>query len=110
MIRFADTHPEFGPGDLVRHRQYGYRGIVVAADLRCRADHDWYIANRTQPDQNQPWYHVLVDGSASTTYAAESSLESDDSQDPIDHPLVSQFFYRECNGRYVRNDQPWKGW
>jgi heat shock protein HspQ len=110
MIRFADTHPQFEPGTLVQHRQYGYRGIVVAVDPRCLADHDWYNSNRTQPDQNQPWYHVLVDGSASTTYAAESNLDRDESGEPVDHPLLAQFFDRTCDGRYVRNERPWHGW
>ena len=110
MIRFVDTEPHFAPGHAVRHQRYGYRGLVVAVDNRCQADHDWYMANRTQPDQNQPWYHVLVHGSATTTYAAQSNLEADDSSEPIDHPLVGDFFDRLGDGRYVRNERPWLGW
>ena len=110
MIRFAETQPKFAPGELVCHRRYGYRGVVVAVDARCQADHQWYMSNRTQPDQNQPWYHVLVDGAATATYAAESNLAADPSGDPIDHPLVGEFFYEMSNGRYVRNEQPWQGW
>lgn len=110
MIRFAETEPKFSPGQIVRHRRYGYRGVIAAVDLRCRADHQWYVSNRTQPDQNQPWYHVLVDGAATTTYAAEENLAADPSVDPIDHPLLSAFFERLADGGYVRNDRPWQGW
>ena len=110
MIRFADTEPKFAPGELVRHKRYGYRGVVVAVDPRCLADHQWYTSNRTQPDQNQPWYHVLVDGGATTTYAAESNLEADVSGEPVDHPLVNEFFAAFDDGCYVRNDHPWPGW
>lgn len=110
MIRFAETHPRFEPGDLVCHRRYGYRGVVVAADPRCRADTEWYLSNRTQPEQNQPWYHVLVDGGCGTTYAAECNLTEDPSGEPVDHPLVEQYFCKFCGARYVRNDRPWEGW
>ncbi len=50
----------FQPGDLVHHKRYGYRGVVVAVDPNCRADDAWYQANQTQPDRDQPWYHVFV--------------------------------------------------
>ena len=61
---------QFAVGELVRHGRYDYRGVVVASDPACRADDDWYLANRTQPDRDQPWYHVLVHGSHQVTYAA----------------------------------------
>lgn len=110
MIEFAETKPRFAPGQLVRHRRYGYRGVVVAVDPRCQADPEWYMSNRTQPDQNQPWYHVLVHGTATTTYAAESNLREDSAGEPVDHPLVSQYFDGFSHGKHVRNDLPWKGW
>ena len=110
VIRFAETEPKFSPGDLVRHRRYGYRGVVAAVDIRCQADHEWYMSNRTQPDQNQPWYHVLVDGTATTTYAAENNLTDDPSSEPVDHPLVADYFTGFIDGRYERNDRPWQGW
>ena len=104
----ADDAPgRFAVGELVRHRRYGYRGVVVAADPRCRADEAWYRKNQTQPDRDQPWYHVLVDGSHHTTYAAESSLFPDPAPDPVHHPLVELFFDAFQSGHYVRNDRPW---
>ena len=99
--------PLYHPGQIVRHRRYGYRGVVEDFDLTCNADQGWYQSNRTQPDRNQPWYHVLVDGSFSTTYAAQTSLEADESPDPIIHPLLEHFFTEFTGDRYVRNDRPW---
>jgi len=110
VIRFANTEPKFVPGALVRHRRYDYRGLVVAVDERCRASHEWYMSNRTQPNLNQPWYHVLVDKTATTTYAAESNLEHDETPGPIDHPLVQEYFDNFCEGKYHRNDRPFEGW
>lgn len=94
-------------GQLVRHRRYGYRGVVVAFDSSCQADEQWYQGNRTQPSRDQPWYHVLVHGSDAITYAAESNLLPDESCDPVDHPCVELFFRDFDDGRYVRNQRPW---
>ena len=105
-IRSRDE-PEFQPGDLVRHRRYGYRGVVVAVDSECQADEAWYQSNVTQPDRDQPWYHVLVDSTATNTYAAAENLSADPTKAPVDHPLVAVFFSSFVSGKYVRNDTPW---
>lgn len=110
MIRVKDDPPRFEVGDLVRHRRYGYRGVVVELDIECQAPESWYQSNRTQPLRQQPWYHVLVHGSATATYAAQDNLESDDSDEPVDHPLVELYFEPLVGEQYVRNDQPWVGW
>lgn len=102
--------PVFRRGDVVRHRRYGYRGLIVDFDLRCLADEDWYRSNRTQPDKEQAWYHVLVDGSEMVTYAAEEHLLPDEEAEAIDHPLVDRFFERVDGPPYVRNDEPWPSW
>ena len=106
----SGAESRFDVGELVRHRRYGYRGVVVAFDLECQADEAWYEANQTQPPRDQPWYHVLVHASAQITYAAQTSLLRDWSDDPIAHPLVHRYFSGFENGRYVRNDRAWEGW
>ena len=50
---------------------------------------------------------VLVHGSSQTTYAAQTSLEADDSGQPVEHPLVEVFFDEFTGQVYVRNDRPW---
>jgi len=100
----------FAPGALVRHRRYGYRGVVVDVDRACRAPESWYQSNQTQPRRDQPWYHVLVHGSAATTYAAQTSLEADDTGEPVEHPLVAELFRGFGDGTYERNDVPIRGW
>ena len=99
--------PKFAPGDLVRHLRYHYRGVVVAHDPKCMASEDWYQSNQTQPEKDQPWYHVLVHESESITYPAESSLEPDENDESITHPLLNRFFSGFEEGRYQRNDVPW---
>lgn len=107
--RDPDSPFRYPPGTLVRHRRYGYRGVVVAADATCRADEGWYRSNRTQPERDQPWYHVLVHDSPHTTYAAQTSLARDPLGGPVRHALVERFFSEFRDGYHVRNDRPWPG-
>ncbi len=101
------TEPQFFPGQIVRHKRYGYRGVVVDFDATCQADEDWYQSNNTHPARNQPWYHVLVDGSNQTTYPAQTSLEAEINPEPITHPYLDLFFTDFLGDRYERNDRPW---
>ena len=99
--------PQFEPGDLVRHKSYGYRGVVVALDSFCKASEEWYQSNKTQPSKKQPWYHVLVNQAAHVTYSAQSNLLPDDTAEPVTHPMTNLFFSGFEEGRYLRNEVPW---
>ena len=90
---------KFALGELVYHRRYAYRGVVYGVDPRCMAEDDWYFANRTQPDREQPWYRVLVDGGWQT-YVAQENLDTDTKGTPVDHPYVDQMFFEFAQGRY----------
>jgi len=105
----ASNSPLFAEGEVVHHKRYGYRGVIVRSDLICEAEDYWYQSNQTQPDCNQPWYHVLVDCSDITTYVAESNLESDKGGQIVHHPLIDIFFSGFKNESYIRNDEPWPG-
>jgi heat shock protein HspQ len=104
---FPDELPLFMPGTLIRHRRYGYRGIVVDFDMSCLADEQWYEANPAHPDRDQPWYHVLVHGSTINTYAAQENLVIDDAAGRITHPLIEHFFEDANTAGYLRNDELW---
>ncbi|MEN8151297.1 MAG: heat shock protein HspQ [Planctomycetota bacterium] len=106
----VDPNPLFAPGQLVKHRRYGYRGVVADFDMTCHADEMWYYRNQTRPPRNQPWYHVLVHGSDTTTYAAQTSLEADDCGEPVEHPLVPELFEAFADGRYERSEIRIRGW
>ena len=107
MIATNHPSPLFRVGQLVAHRRYGYRGVVVACDSFCKAPENWYRSNQTQPDRNQPWYHVLVDQARTSTYVAQSNLEIDSVGGPVDHPLVDHFFSEFTGQAYVRNELEW---
>ena len=88
-------------GHVVHHKNYDYYGVIFHADESCRAADDWYKRNRTQPDRDQPWYNVLVDG-GSETYVAEENLEFDRTGKKIMHPVLDQMFFSYHNGRYFK--------
>jgi len=90
----------FEPGQLIHHRAYDYRGVIVSVDAGCKADESWYQQNQTQPERDQPWYHVLVDGGTHTTYVAQSNLELDTELTEVRNPLVDKFFCTFFRGRY----------
>lgn len=87
-------------GQLIHHRRYGYRGVVVSVDTVCQADDEWYERNRTQPDRDQPWYHVVVDDASHMTYVAQSNLEADASDAAVRNPMLYQFDLHYHDGRY----------
>jgi len=99
------TRVKFSVGELVHHRLFNYRGVIVDVDRNFQATEQWYEAvAKSQPPKDKPWYHVLVHGSDHATYVAEQNLEPDDSEEPIDHPMLQHFFAKFTNGRYARNE------
>jgi len=94
----------FDVGAVIKHKLYGYRGVIVAFDPVCVAGDKWYYANKTQPARNQPWYHVLVhDSGGLSTYVAQSNLDYDKSPEPINHPRIGAYFSAFKDGRYLVN-------
>ena len=94
------TEARFEVGQLVQHRLYAYRGVVVGFDPECRADDTWYWSNATQPDRDQPWYHVLVHGAEGAAYVAEENLDAYEGGEQVLHDLVRRFFASFAGGRY----------
>ncbi len=98
------TRVKFAVGELVHHRLFDYRGVIVDVDRDFQATNEWYEAvAKSRPPKNRPWYHVLVHGNAQSTYVAEKNLEPDNNLEPISHPMLEHFFSKFDNGRYIRN-------
>lgn len=96
---------KFALGELVRHKLFDYRGVVVDVDATFQSTDEWYeTVAKSRPPKDKPWYHVLVHGAEHSTYVAEQNLERDGSGDPIEHPMVSEFFDYFEAGRYHRDE------
>ena len=95
----ANAH--FSIGDLVHHKLFDYRGVIIDVDPRLMLSDEWYEAvARSRPPKDQPWYRVLVHDATHETYVAERNLESDESSEPVRHPLVDTFFRNFSDGHY----------
>ncbi len=93
----------FHVGQLVHHKLFDYRGVVIDADATCQASEAWYLAvARSRPPKDRPWYHVLVHDAEHMTYVAERNLEPDPSGEPIRHPELHLYFHDLRDGFYRR--------
>ncbi len=91
----------FHTGQVIRHKLFDYRGVVVGVDQTFQLSKEWYEeVARSRPPKDQPWYHVLVHGAHQITYVAERNLELDSSEQPVEHPWVGRFFDKFSNGFY----------
>ena len=96
----AQAH--FSIGDLVHHRLFDYRGVIVDVDPRLMLSDEWYeTVARTRPPKDQPWYRVLVHDANHETYVAERNLEADPSGAPVRHPLIETCFRSFTDGHYL---------
>ena len=92
----------FSIGDLVHHKLFDYRGVIVDVDSRMMLSDEWYeTVARSRPPKHQPWYRVLVHDTIHETYVAERNLEPDASDSPVRNPLVDAFFSSFSDGRYI---------
>lgn len=103
----SDNLAKFVPGELIEHVREHYRGVVVAVNGHCKADPAWYMSHAPLADRDQPWYFVLVDGTAECAYPPEEDLRPASEGDPIQHPLLEYYFDGFAEGRYLRNDYEW---
>ena len=95
---------KFAPGTVVRHRRFGYRGLIFDVDAEYSQSDEWYeMMADSRPRRDKPWYHVLVDGESHTTYVAEDNLEDCGLSETFDHPLLSHLFRVEANQVPVTN-------
>lgn len=98
----STDHALFSVGQLIHHKLFGYRGVVIDVDPQFKGSDVWYkTATRTNPPREKPWYHVLVDGSEARTYVAERNLEPDTEGGPVDHPDVRLLFEGLGSDGYV---------
>jgi len=96
-------------GQVVRHRKWGYRGIIIGWDTIAKAPPDWFAAmepnDRDLHDyEMQPNYSVLVDTrdrpSPQRTYVPQENLEVVTKTHVI-HPAIDEYFESYDGARYI---------
>ena len=102
----AITSAKFSIGDVVKHKHFEFRGVIYDVDFEFSNSEEWYksIPKDVRPKKDQPFYHLLAENNDVTyeAYVSEQNLISDDSDEPIKHPLVEEIFTGKKGTGYFR--------
>ena len=100
-LRFA----RFAVGQVVRHRMFPFRGVIFDVDPVFNNTEEWWLAipEDVRPRKDQPFYHLFAENSESESvaYVSEQNLLPDDSDEPLRHPQIGEFFSRRDGDVYV---------
>ena len=97
---------QFTVGQIVQHKLFDYRGIIIDVDADFQGTDEWYEQMaKSKPPKDQPWYHVLVDQANYQTYVAERNLVVADDQGSIRHPLLDTVLERTDTGLYISRNR-----
>eukprot|EP00794_Sanderia_malayensis_P000073 gene73-670_t len=96
-------------GQVIRHKKFGYRGVIVGWDKKAKAPDSWLSVNFPNPEtRKQPAYAVLVHTSdkspAQITYVTQENIEVI-AYTEIEHPEISEYFDSFDNAQYIL--RPW---
>ena len=102
----AITTAKFSIGDVVKHKHFNFRGVIYDVDFEFDNSEEWYqsIPKDVRPRKNQPYYHLLAENNEITyaAYVSEQNLVSDDSGEPIKHPLIEEIFTGKKGSGYFK--------
>ena len=102
----SDNKAKFSIGDIVRHKHFNFRGVIYDVDFEFNNSEEWYqsIPKDVRPRKDQPFYHLLAENNEITyeAYVSEQNLISDDSNEPIKHPLIEEIFTGKKGSGYFR--------
>jgi heat shock protein HspQ len=69
---------KFCVGQLIYHKIFHYRGIILDVDLEFKSTDEWYEnVAKSRPPKDEPWYHVVIHQKGYQTYVAEQNLQLD---------------------------------
>ena len=73
--------PLFNIGDIVKHRIYPFRGVIIDVDPEFSNTEEWYqsIPAEIRPSRKQPYYHLMAENTETfyTAYVSQQNLIND---------------------------------
>jgi len=97
--------PLFNIGDIVRHRIYPFRGVIVDVDAEFSNTEEWYqsIPAEMRPSRKQPYYHLMAENTETfyTAYVSQQNLVGDRENGPLEHPDLEEIFNGLDKGKYL---------
>lgn len=101
--------PLFNIGDIVKHRIYPFRGVIIDVDPEFSNTEEWYqsIPAEIRPSRQQPYYHLMAENTETfyTAYVSQQNLVKDGENGPLEHPDLEEMFSGIDKGKYqLRNE------
>ena len=105
----VSKNPLFNIGDIVKHRIYPFRGVIVDVDPEFSNTEEWYqsIPAEIRPSRQQPYYHLMAENTETfyTAYVSQQNLVGDGENGPLEHPDLEEIFSGMDHGKYhLRNE------
>ena len=105
----VSKHPLFNIGDIVKHRIYPFRGVIVDVDPEFSNTEEWYqsIPAEIRPSRQQPYYHLMAENTETfyTAYVSQQNLVGDGENGPLEHPDLEEIFRGMDHGEsHIRNE------
>jgi hemimethylated DNA binding protein len=106
---------DFSVGDIVKHKEYGFRGVIVASDPEPSVDVSrWDGLQHIKNPETYPFYHIIPDhgdcidafgAQRSSRYVCQANLEVCPlSERKIDVDLVPEWEFNSTKGLYSPPD------
>ncbi len=94
----------FQIGQVVRHKLFPFRGVIFDVDPQFANTDEWYesIPEEVRPRKDQPFYHLFAENDRThyIAYVSEQNLIADDSDVPLSHPDIPEWFTLTGTGTY----------
>ena len=95
---------KFQIGQVVRHRMFPFRGVIFDVDPQFGNTAEWYesIPEEVRPRKDQPFYHLFAENDRThyVAYVSEQNLLADESETPLTHPDILEWFTLTGRGTY----------
>ena len=101
--------PLFNIGDIVKHRIYPFRGVIIDVDAEFSNTEEWYqsIPAEIRPSRKQPYYHLMAENSETfySAYVSQQNLVNDGVNGPLEHPDLEEIFNGIDEGKYLLKNE-----
>ena len=102
------TSTQFAIGQVVKHRLYEFRGVIIDVDPEFSNTEEWWesIPEEVRPRRDQPFYHLLAENESTAyeAYVSEQNLLIDETGEPVNHPQVGEVFGEFLGNSYALPD------
>ncbi len=104
-ISMSVTNTQFAIGQVVKHRIFDFRGVIVDVDPEFNNSEEWWLAipENLRPRKDQPFYHLLAENESTSyeAYVSEQNLLIDETGEPVNHPQIPEVFGEFLGHRYA---------